>query len=327
MQDEISLRDLYLILKRSSKWIAGFTVATALLVYLVSSLLPPTYESEAVVQALVLQQQNDKTLSFPAAANVFRTLPDGVALGVGFAKQVETEGPYVTRVLGDAPVEVNASFDDKKNLLTLTVRGGDPAETKQFAEALLAAFDDYVKDRVFQSAGANLAGALAQSRLNLDSVRSQIRELEASLEQLPAMNVAATDAATLEAAGVAPDVARSGDPGRAYLGLELAKQQAQLANLNAEIASLEALAADPAQLRRLSEQAAQVNVLSPPPLPNQPVAPRPLFNTVLAALLALMLAVFWAFVREAIAPEEEAASATPAPASPTAHDGAAATPK
>ncbi|WP_293170176.1 Wzz/FepE/Etk N-terminal domain-containing protein, partial [Oceanithermus sp.] len=103
MQDEISLRDLYLILKRSSKWIAGFTVATALLVYLVSSLLPPTYESEAVAQALVLQQ-NDKTLSFPAAANVFRTLPDGVALGVGFAKQVETEGPYVTRVLGDAPV-------------------------------------------------------------------------------------------------------------------------------------------------------------------------------------------------------------------------------
>ncbi|WP_293179854.1 Wzz/FepE/Etk N-terminal domain-containing protein, partial [Oceanithermus sp.] len=61
MQDEISLRDLYLILKRSSKWIAGFTIAAALLVYLVSSLLPPTYESEAVVQALVLQQQNDKT--------------------------------------------------------------------------------------------------------------------------------------------------------------------------------------------------------------------------------------------------------------------------
>ncbi len=326
MEDEVSLRDLYLILKRSSKWIVGFTVAVAVLVYLVSSLLPPKYESEAVAQALVLQQ-NDNALSFPAAASVFRTLPDAVALGVGFNKQLETKGPYVTRVLGDAPVEVSARFDDKKNLLTLTVRGNDPAEVKQFAEALLAAFDDYVKDRVFQSAGANLAGALAQSRLDFNSVRSQIRELEASLERLPEMNVAATDAATLEAEGVAPNVARSSDPGRAYLGLALAKQQAQLANLNAEIASLEALAADPAQLRRLSEQTAQVNVLSPPPLPDQPVSPRPLFNTALAALLALMLAVFWAFVREAIAPEEEAANATPAPASPTAHDGAATTPK
>ncbi|WP_457629387.1 Wzz/FepE/Etk N-terminal domain-containing protein, partial [Oceanithermus sp.] len=152
MEDEVSLRDLYLILKRSSKWIVGFTVAVAVLVYLVSSLLPPKYESEAVAQALVLQQ-NDNALSFPAAASVFRTLPDAAALGVGFNKQLETKGPYVTRVLGDAPVEVSARFDDKKNLLTLTVRGNDPAEVKQFAEALLAAFDDYVKDRVFQSAG------------------------------------------------------------------------------------------------------------------------------------------------------------------------------
>ncbi len=325
MEDEISLRDLYLILKRQSRWILTITVLVTVAAFAVSSLLPPTYESEAVAQALVFSQDGTE-LEFPAAAYVFRTLPAGAALGVGFSKQIETEGPYVARVVGDAPVKVKARFDDKKNLLTIIVRGRDAREAQQFARDLISAFDDYVKDRVFQSAGANLAGALAQSRLKLRSVRSQIGELESSLERVPHVTASEVAQAALEAVEIPPNVARASNPALAYLGIELAKQQAQLASLNAEIASLEALAADPAQLRRLSEQVAQVNVLSPPAVPERPVSPRVLLNTALAAMLALMFAVFLAFLREAIA-TEPAVSAVPAPASRAERDGAAATPK
>ena len=325
MEDEISLRDLYLMLKRQSRWILAVTVLVTVAVFAVSSLWPPTYESEAVAQALVLNQDGND-LGFPAAAYVFRTMPAGPALGVGFNKQIETKGPYVARVVGNAPIEAKARFDDKKNLLTITVRGGDPEEAWQFALDLLSAFDDYVKDRVFQSAGANLAGALAQSRLKLASVQSQISELEASLDKVPRVNAGTDTQTALESAGVPPNVARASNPALAYLGLELAKQQAQLANLNAEIASLEALAGDPAQLRRLSEQVAQVNVLSPPAVPKEPVAPRVLLNTALAAVLTLMLAVFLAFLREAVA-AEPGVNAAPAPASRLEPDEAATTPK
>ncbi len=325
MEDEISLRDLYLMLKRQSRWILAFTAIVTLAVFAVSSLWPPTYESEAVAQALVLNQ-NGTELESPAAPYVFRTLPAGSALGVGFSKQIKTKGPYVARVIGEATVKAEARFDDKKGLLTITVRGNDPEETRQFALDLISAFADYVKDRVFQSAGANLAGALAQSRLKLTSVQSQISELNTSLSSVPRV-AAESDAQTaLESAGVPPNVARASNPALAYLGLELAKQQAQLAGLNAEIASLEALASDPAQLRRLSEQVAQVNVLSPPAVPEEPVAPRVLLNTALAAVLALMTAVFFAFLREAVIAEPDL-SATPAPASRARPDEAATTPK
>jgi len=325
MEDEISLRDLYLMLKRQSRWILAVTVLVTVAVFAVSSLWPPTYESEAVAQALVLNQDGTE-LEFPAAAYVFRTLPAGPALGLGFSRQIETHGPYVARVIGEATVEAKARFDDKKNLLTITVRGGDPKETWQFALDLLSAFDDYVKDRVFQSAGANLAGALAQSRLKLGSVRSQITELEASLAKVPRVEAGTDTQTALESDDVPPNVARASNPALAYLGLELAKQQAQLAGLNAEIASLEALAGDPARLRRLSEQVAQVGVLSPPAVPEEPVAPRVLLNTALAAVLTLMFAVFLAFLREAVA-AEPGVSAAPAPASHAEPDEAAATPK
>ena len=334
MEDEISLRDLYLILKRQSRWILTATALVTVAVFAVSSLWPPTYESEAVAQALVLDQgadlsgnQDGGRLGFPLATYVFRTLPSGPALGMGFSKQIETEGPYVDRVIGETRLKIKGRFDEKKNLLTISVRGPDPEEARQFAQDLISAFDDYVKDRVFRSAAANLAGALAQSRLQLASVRSQIAELEAALAKVPPVD-AGTDAQTaLESDGVAPNVARASNPALAYLGLELAKQQSQLANLNSEIASLEALTGDPAQLRRLSEQVAQVNVLSPPAVPEEPVAPRVLLNTALAALLTLMLAVFAAFLREAVAAEPAELSAAPAPASRQGPDEAAATPK
>lgn len=316
MEDEISLRDLYLMFKRQSRWILGVTVLVTVAVFVGSSLWPPTYESEAVAQALTRK----------GGDAAFQNLPSGAALSVGFSKQVETKGPYVARVIGNAPIEAKARFDDKKNLLTLTVRGRDPEEVRQFAQDLLAAFDDYVKDRTFQSVKANLGGALAQTRLQLSSVQAQISDLKASLAQVPRVQADSDAQTALESAGTPPNVARASNPALAYLGLELAKRQTALANLKAEADSLETLATDPSQLRLLSERAAQVNVLSPPALPEKPVAPRVLLSTALAAVLTLMLAVFLAFMREAVAAEPNV-SAEPSPASHPAPDGAATTPK
>ncbi len=321
MEDEISLRDVYLVLKRSSRMIIGVTLAALLLVLTVSYLLPPTYESETLVQALVLKAASQEEA--PGVADVFRTLPEGSAMGLGFNKQIDSEGPYVAKVIGNAPVKVKSRFDDKKNVLTITVRGRDAAETRQFAEELLAAFGKYVRDQAFGAASASLDGALEQARLEAEALQARIEQLRTSLPQVVPVTAGTAAQVALESDQVPPNIARSDNPALAYMSLELAKQQTAKASLDAEVAALQRLAANPDQLRRLSEQAARVNVLSPPPLPQEPVAPRPLFNAVLAAMLAFIMAVFWAFLSAALAGEEEAASAKPAPASPASPSEAA----
>ena len=323
MEDEISLRDVYLVLKRSSRMIIGVTLATFVAVFAISNLLPATYESETLVQALVLKPSNQLGQEeTTGVADVFRTLPEGTAMGLGFNKQIENAGPYVAKVIGNAPVKVKSRFDDKKNVLTIVVRGRDAAETRQFAEELLAAFGKYVRDQAYGAASASLDGALEQARLDSEALQAKIKQLRSSLSGVVPVKTNPTFQAALESDEVPPSVARADNPALAYVSLELAKQQTLKASLDAEIAALQRLAANPDQLRRLSEQAARVNVLSPPPLPQEPVAPRPLLNAVLAAMLALMLAVFWAFLSAALA-EETDVSAEPTPASPVSPSEAA----
>ena len=325
MDDEISLRDVYLVLKRSSRTIVAVTLAAFVLVFAVSKFLPPTYESETLVQALVYETkdragQDDEGAS--GVADVFRTLPASEAMGLGFSKQIENEGPYVAKVIGNAPIKVKSRFDDKKNVLTITVSGKDAAEARQFAEEVLAAFGSYVRDQAYGAATASIDGALEQARLELDSVQAQIDQLEDALASVIPVSTSEVGQAALETNDVPPNVARADNPALAYVSLELAKQRTNKATLEAEIATLQRLATNPEQLRRLSEQAARVNVLSPPPLPQEPVAPRPLFNAALAALLALVMAVSWAFIAAALA-EETKTSATPAPVSPASPSEAA----
>ena len=319
MEDEISLRDLYLILKERSRVIIGVTLAALLITFAVSKLIPPTYESEAVAQALVTT--NDGQAEPTGFSEVFRTLPSGEAMGLGFSKQIKNSGPYVANIIGNSSVKVKSRFDDKKNVLTITVDGRDPAETKQFAEELLAAFDNYVRDQAYASASASLNGALEQARLDTQAIQARIDQLKSSLSEIVGVKASGTTQAALESDGVSPSIARADNPALAYVSLELAKQQTAMASLNSEIQALQQLAANPEQLRRLSEQAARVNVLSPPPLPQEPVSPRPLFNAALAAIMAFILAVFWAFLSAALVGDE--ASAEPAPASPASPSEAA----
>ncbi|WP_457638238.1 hypothetical protein, partial [Oceanithermus sp.] len=248
--------------------------------------------------------------------------PTGSAMGLGFNRQIENVGPYVAKVIGNAPVKVSSRFDDKKNVLTITVRGHDAVETRQFAEELLAAFNKYVRDQAYGAASSSLDGALEQARLDAQALQAKIEQLKNSLSGMVPVKTDSTTQAALESDRVPPNVARADNPALAYVSLELAKQQTLKASLDAEIAALQRLASNPEQLRRLSEQAARVNVLSPPPLPQEPVAPRPLLNSALAAMLALILAVFWAFLRAALAEETEATE-EPAPVSPSSPSEAA----
>ena len=320
MDDEISLRDIYLILKRSSRMIFGLSLATFLVVFGLSYMLPSTYESEAMVQALVLRPANQG--GSLGVANIFRTLPEGKAMGLGFNKQIKNKGPYVINIIGNTSVKVKSSIDYNKNILTISVLGHDAAETQQFVEELLAAFNKYVRDQAYGAANASLNGALEQARLDAEALQAKIEQLRQSLSDIVPVKNGPASQAVLESNNIPPNVARADNPALAYVSLELAKQQTYMASLEAEINALQRLATNPEQLRRLSEQAARVNVLSPPSLPQEPVAPRPVFNAVLAAVLAFMAAVFWAFIGAALAEESET-SVKPTPVSPASPSEAA----
>ncbi|GEM_PF-1616697 len=321
MEDEISLRDLYQVLKKSSKFIVGFTLFAAVSVFVISFLLPKKYMSEAIVQAIV----SPPTATSPGPSGVdtqgasslsaiFKAMPTGQSFSYGFNKQIETKGPYVERVLGKAEVKVKSNFDSKKNLLTIRAIGGSAREAQQFVALLLNAFDTYVKNSVYEHAKTNLAGALAQARVSLDSINSQIKQLNNAFNNTPAAKADRDSQLALEASGTAVNVAGSDNPALAYLSLQIAGKKARQAELNSYINLLVKMSDNPEELRRLSEQVAQVNVLSPPALPDRPVSPRILLNSAIAAILALMMAVFWTFLRAAVSAEEP--SAAPSPASP-----------
>jgi len=174
------------------------------------------------------------------------------------------------------------------------------------------------------SASSALEGTLEQDRLESGALRARIAQLKKSLGAVLPVSAGGDAQLALESDNVPPNIARSNNPALAYMNLELAKQETSLSALEAEISALQQLAANPDQLRRLSEQAARVNVLSPPPTPREPVAPRPLLNAVLAAALAFMMAVFWAFINAALIAEEAGLNDAPAPASPQEPSEAAA---
>ncbi len=99
--------------------------------------------------------------------------------------------------------------------------------------------------------------------------------------------------------------AESADPARAYLRLELAKAQAELAAKQARQKELAYLLSDEQALTALAAGSLGVRMVAEPGLPERPVSPRVFLNTVLAMVMGLMLGVFGAFLRTALEPSEE----------------------
>ncbi len=295
-EDELTLRDLYLILKKRARLIWSGAIGLALVALAISALMPKTYESAAVFSVA-----SSKGAKPAALVEAFKA-----RLGTaGFAKQLGE---------GDKVTWAKVRYDEKKGYLRLTASAHDPETARARAVALAeAASEGFVADQLI-SLKQELKKERADLKASLLALTERQKILKAAFAALPKGMSSPEASRALRAAGANPLVAESPDPAAAYLRLELAKVEADMAAKTGRLKQLEALLSDEAALRRLAEARSPLQLVASPGLPLEPVAPRPLLNTVLAFVLGLFFTVFWAFLQAALEPPEETQVAEKPPA-------------
>jgi LPS O-antigen subunit length determinant protein (WzzB/FepE family) len=294
--DEISLRDLYLVLKRRSRLIVGLALGLALLTLAFSLLWPKTYTSQVVVSLSISNQSSQGLLN---------NLPSLSGLAQGFVDLLGTR--LLANQLGeDNPTRFyKARFDEKRGLLFLTAQGSTAAEAEARAGRILEVARKYLERNLLEGAQSNLRAALTQARFDLQAAQDGLKGIQAQLRTAPdpvASNP--TVAAALEARGTDPQTARATNPAYTSLSLDESRLRSQIAQLEARIGTLTDFLKQPEAIGQLVNQALLVQVLVPPAEPLRPSFPRPLLFTVVAGVLGLALGVLWAFVLEAIGPRE-----------------------
>jgi ABC-type sugar transport system permease subunit len=290
------LRDLYLVLRRNLRLVAGLPLGLAVLTLALSLLWPKTYTSQVVVSL---------SLSNQSSQGLLNNLPSLSGLAQGFVDLQQTR--LLANQLGvDDPTRFyKARFDEKRGLLFLTAQGSTAAEAEARAGRILEVARKYLERNLLEGAQSNLRAALTQARFDLQAAQDGLKGIQAQLRTAPdpvASNP--TVAAALEARGTDPQTARATNPAYTSLSLDESRLRSQIAQLEARIGTLTDFLKQPEAIGQMVSQALLVQVLVPPAEPLRPSFPRPLLFTVVAGVLGLVLGVLWAFVLEAIGPRE-----------------------
>jgi uncharacterized protein involved in exopolysaccharide biosynthesis len=294
--DEITFRDLYLLLKKWSLTILGISLGMALLTFTVSQLLPRTYTSQVVVSLSMVNQTSQGLLN---------NLPSLAGLAQGFVDLQNTRLMAEKLEVADPTQFFSARFDEKRGLLFLTAQGQTAAEAGARVERILNVAREYLENSLAEGASANIRAALTQARLDLRVAQDGLKGIQAQLRLAPDRAASnPTVAAALEARGNDPQAARAANPALTSLSLEESRLRSQIAGLEARSSTLTEFLQQPQSVGQLVSQALLVQVLVPPAEPLRASFPRPLLFTVIAGVLGLLMGVLWAFVAEAIRPRE-----------------------
>lgn len=308
--EDVSLRDIYLILNRKRMLIIGLTLLLALLTLVVSLVWPKTYTSKVVVSLSLANQSNQQGL--------LNNLPSLSGLAQGFVDLQSTTLLAKDLGVSEPPSVYKASFDDKKGLLNLSAKGKTPAIAKERAERILNVARNYLRERMVEGASSNIRAALTQTQLDLQAAKESLKRIRAELASTPDKGQPnATIAAGLEARQVDPQAARASSPGYTSLSLDESRFRSSVAQLEARIDTLKQFLNEPDSINQLVGQALQVQTLVPPAEPLRPTSPRPVLYTAIAAVLGLLLSLLWAFIAEAIRPSDPASPQAAASTSET----------
>jgi Chain length determinant protein len=282
---------------RRAAVVAGLAVALAFLTFVVSSLRPKVYESQALVSVTVSGQVLSNQL---VTGQLLANLPAPAALAQAFTQLISTRA-LSTGLGTDRPDQIyEAKFDEKKGLLTLRANGSTRAEAKQRAEKLLEIAQTNLQDRLTDAARANARSALEQARIDTKTAARILDDVRQVLRGAPRVAAAPGVAAGLEGLKVEPAIARSPSPSFTYLSLQEAQQEAALAQARARAEALEGVLNETDALRKLVGQALQVQVLAPPAEPIFPASPRPVRNSGLVGLATASLGALALLFRESL---------------------------
>lgn len=287
--DELSLRDVFAVLKRYGGLILVLPIALALLTLVVTLLLPKSYSSRAVYS---LSVDNDAA---------FAGLPSAAGLAQAYGDLLATS-EFAVAIREEQPINVfQSKFDDKKGVWTLTAKGVSAAEAKQQALKFSRHLEAYLDAQLLTIAQQKQTSSLAVAQISLLDGRDQLRRVEPLLNQTAASGNTPAIAAALEGQqGVGAQTARSTSPAVVSLLLQVNTLRLSIAKLESVIASSKRLLSSPNELRASIGQVAVLQVITAPGEPLEPDFPRPGLFAALAAVLGLLIALVAAFVLEAL---------------------------
>ncbi len=289
--EEISLRDVYLILRAKARLILGFTLIPALFVFVASLLLPKVYSSRAVFSVTLNQDRPE-----------FKSAPTPPGITQGFAEVIRNDG--LRKQLGELDVRVQdfyqSKFDERKNIWTLTTSADTPEGALTRAQKLGEVAKNYAITQVGGTIRTNYEANLAQYKVDLGVAENTLKRLMVEQPNIGAPNTDPNVAAALESARVNPQAARSSNPAQVSVSLQMAQLRATRAQLQSQIASIESLLNDNNEFKSLVGRGMQVQVLAEPTAAIEADFPRPLLYTALAGVIGLLIGLVGAFVTEAL---------------------------
>lgn len=297
--DELSLRDVYLVLRRWSRFILVFTLSAVLLTFLVSLLLPKTYVSKVTLSlGLNTASLGGSSLTGQLLSN----LPSLSGLASGFNSLLDTNA--LTKDLGDdLPSDrYKASFDEKKSLFTLTAKGGTPREALENTQKFSQVTRQYFTDRISSVISTNVDSLLTRSRLDLAGTKENLRLLQETLKTTPketrTLEILPLSGANGSSSGQV--AARGVNPAYSALSVQEATLRTSVAQTQALIDALERVRNEPAETQKLVAQALQLQEIVPAAEPLRADFPRPTLYAALAGVLALLISLIVPFIAEAI---------------------------
>lgn len=275
-EEEIDLREIFAILWKWKWTILGVTMAFMIIAFIVSKFfMDPVYEARTVVAPANINALNGSSLTYVVDAEKslewqlgediksMLKLPQ-VFNALLISDHVLTRSQQVLNLdqsLREMRERVKIEYDSSTNTTEIVVSGNDPQESSDLANELVNQTISYARE------------------LNQEYLNNMIATLEFQLEQ----------AETKLAEAVNDSYASAGDNARREREIKRLEQMVDL--LSGKLMEVELLQSS------LGNQQEMI-VLSPATPPIEPVAPRVMLNTAVAAVLGFMLVIFAVFLME-----------------------------
>jgi uncharacterized protein involved in exopolysaccharide biosynthesis len=257
-EDEISLRDVYLIFRRGLPLIFISSLAAGVLAFIISSVLPSVYEAETTVliSPPAVNVEGTPNLSFRPSSEVsfeaYETLAESRGVKGEAVQSVDPDLSYsdmagsVQELIGPQGAGQSAPL-----LVSHTVRDTDPERAAQLADAWANTTLTAVRDSLF----ANIEPINDVTAQALEPLRTELATARGALEAFEASDNSESLQATLNTLSQLIASARSGlvttsqvslaqtgeiPQGRSAINLESTLDSATQVNLAQEIAAQEA---------------------------------------------------------------------------------------
>lgn len=279
-EDEIDLREIFTVLWKWKWTIIGVTLTFMLAAFVISKFfMEPVYEARTIVAPASLNSVKASSLTYVVDAenslqwqmgedmNAILKLPQ---VGIENFNALLTSSHVIIRTrqaldldqtVSDIRERVQVKHDKDTNTTEIVVSGLDPEENSKLANVLVAETITYVKE------------------LNQQNMTVMIENLEKQLTQAEA---------DLDTVMIKPEESYSSSVRRER---EIERREQLVDLLSSKIMELEIM-------RSFITDQDQIIVLSPANPPKNPVAPRVMFNTAIAAVLGFMLVIFAVFIIE-----------------------------